>query len=265
MGDGRSDRRHEIDRSHRDDPGGVPPSTTTGPRGSLGSTIFSVLMGIVAPIVCLALQPVLLPGDRFLLPGLGFINAYRLFGYGVIGLEILALSVWIAFGDRLGVWCGPLSGVLFAGALFAGGLGLVLLPFSLIGLLAIIGVLGFVPLFTARVFYRNAVQGYRHAGKYLGGTRLRASTLLGAILVVGVPGAIQVGISLVVRSAIRGVVEGEPSAMNRLRAWSPFVNGDRLVRSYEAEQDPVRKERLATAYRDLTGEDVETRLAILND
>jgi hypothetical protein len=265
MGNEGSDRRFESDRSHCDDPGGVPLPTTTGLLGSSGTTIFSVLMGIIAPIVCLALQPVLLPGDRFVLPGLGFINAHRLFGYGVIGLEILALSAWLACGDRLGVWCGPLSGVLFAGALFAGGLGLVLLPFSLIGLLAIIGVLGFVPLFTARVFYRNGVLGYRHAGKYLGSTRLRASALLGAILVVGVPGAIQVGVSLVVRSAIRGVVEGEPSAMNRLRAWSAFVDRDRLVRAYEAEQDPVRKERLARAYKELTSDDVESRLSILND
>jgi hypothetical protein len=36
-----------------------------------------------------------------------------------------------------------------------------------------------------------------------------------------------------------------------------------LVWSYAAEQDAVRKQRLADAYRELTGEGVESRLARL--
>jgi hypothetical protein len=39
----------------------------------------------------------------------------------------------------------------------------------------------------------------------------------------------------------------------------------RLTVTFEAEQNSVRKERWATSYRDLTGEDVESRLSILND
>ena len=68
----------------------------------------------------------------------------------MIGVGIATLVLCLSLGSRLGSWgCGIASGVLLACSLFAGGLGLVLLPFSLIGLFALIGVLGFVPFLTA--------------------------------------------------------------------------------------------------------------------
>lgn len=53
--------------------------------------------------------------------------------------------------------------------------------------------------------------------------------------------------------------------MARLRALSPYADRDSLVWTYDAEHDAARKKRLATAYRDLTGEDVENRLSRLAD
>jgi hypothetical protein len=94
----------------------------------LRSPMFGFLAGIVAPIACLAVQPVLLPGEPLNLPGLWLIGTFWLFGYGVIGLEMLFLALRLAFGTHLGTWNGPVAGVLFVGALFAGGLGLVLPP-----------------------------------------------------------------------------------------------------------------------------------------
>jgi hypothetical protein len=233
-------------------------------RGILRSPTFAIIAGIIAPMVCLALQPVLLSGETFLLPGLRFINVFWLFGYGVIGLEMMALALRLAFGTRLGAWNGPVAGVLFAGALFAGSLGLVLLPFTLIGLFVIIGVLGFIPFLTAAVYYAHAVESYRQAREVAGGTRLLGSVLLGALLVIGVPGAVQARVSLTVRWAIRDVAAGDPTARARLRAWYRFAHRDRLVWAYGAERDPVRRRRLA-AYKELTGEDIESRLARIED
>ncbi len=130
--------------------------------GMLHSSTFSILAGIIGPIVCFALQPLLLRGDD-LVPPLRFINVFWLFGYGVIGLEMLVLALSLAVGTRLGAWNGLISGVLFAGALVAGGLGVVLLPFSLIGLLLIIGALGFAPFLTAAAYSAKAVEAYRQA------------------------------------------------------------------------------------------------------
>jgi hypothetical protein len=155
--------------------------------------------------------------------------------------------------------------VLFAGALFAGGLGVVLLPFSVIGLVAIIGLLGFVPFLTAVVYYVNAVEAYHHARKVARGQRRFGSALLGALLVIGVPGAVQALVSLAVQSAIRDLAAGKSAAMLTLRGWYRFAPRDSLVWSYAAERDPVRKQRLANAYKELNGEDVESRLARLED
>jgi hypothetical protein len=169
--------------------------------GILRSSTFSILAGIVAPIVCLALQPVLL----------------------------------------------------------------VLLPFSLIGLLVIIGVLGLVPFLTAAAYYAHAVQAYRQAREVAGEMWLLGSALLGALLVVGVPGAVPARVSLAVRWAIRDVAAGDPTALARLRTWYRFAHRDRLVWAYAAERDPVRWRRLAEAYKELTGEDVESKLTRIVD
>jgi hypothetical protein len=103
------------------------------------------------------------------------------------------LALWLWRGTRLGAWCGVVSGVLSACALFAGGLGLVLLPFSVIGLFVLIGALGFAPFLTATTFARNAIRASAHARAVLGEPGAWGSMVLGAAIVVGVPGAIQAG------------------------------------------------------------------------
>lgn len=184
----------------------------------------------------------------------------------MIGVGIATLVLWLSLGSRLGSWgCGVASGVLLACSLFAGGLGLVLLPFSLIGLMILIGALGLVPFLTATTFARNGIRAYIHARTMTGRRRAWRSMVLGEALVIGVPGVLQSVVSRAVRHAIADVARGDPSAMARLRAWSRYAPRDGLVWSYVAEADPVRKERLARAYHDLTGEDVQQRLRRLDD
>jgi hypothetical protein len=100
---------------------------------------------------------------------------------------------------------------------------------------------------------------------FAGGTRLLGSALLGEMPAIGVPGAVQARVSLAVRWAIRDVAAGDPTALVRLRAWYRFAHRDRLVWSYAAERDPVRRRRLADAHKEPTGEDVESRLARIVD
>ena len=229
------------------------------------STAFSVAFGVVAPIVCFTMKPVLLPGDGSEIPGLGFISTFWIFSYGVVGLGIASLTLWLCCGPRLGSWCGIVSGDLLACAIFAGGLWLVMLPFSVIGLLVIIGVLGFVPLLTAATFGDHGIRAFHLARRLLGERMAWSTMLLGAVLVIGVPGSLQTWVCLAVRDAISDVALGEPSGMARLRALYPYTDHDCLVWTYAAEHDPDRKKRLAMAYRDLTGKDVENRLSRLAD
>lgn len=232
---------------------------------TVDSPTLAISAGIIAPIICFSLQPILLPRDVDTVPGLRFINTFWLFGYGITGLEMLILSLRLAFRSRLGAWNGPVAGMLLAGALFAGGLGVVLLPFSLIGLFILIGILGFVPFLTAIVYAMSAIDAYRDARKVTGGARLIGSAFPGALLVIGVPSAAQAQVALALRSATRDVANGDPTALAKLRVWYRFGPADSLVWSYEAEHDPVRRQRLAKAYEELTGTDIESRRAALSD
>jgi hypothetical protein len=75
----------------------------------------------------------------------------------------------------------------------------------------------------------------------------------------------QARVSRVVRTAIRGINVGAPDATAGLRGLPPFVYRDRLVWAYQREQDPERRERLARAYAELCGEEIESRLLRLVD
>ncbi len=258
-----------------DDPEFAPPSDFQKPPSDAEANVdmtrtaffvaFSVIMGILGPIFCLAVQEVVIPGLQFELPGLRFMGLFVLFSYGVIGLEIVVLALWLVLADRLGTWCGFLSGIFFAGSLFAGVLGLVLLPYSLVGLLFGIGILGLVPLFTALVYYFHAARAYRQSRLLKGGARPWIAPLLGMALTFGVPGVIQVRGSLVVRSALREIVDGNPAGIARLRTWLPIVYRDRILNLYLAETEPVRRERLASAFKTLTDEDLESMAWRFND
>jgi hypothetical protein len=222
--------------------------------------ILSAFLGIVAPIFCIAVQFSLIPEMIYDLPGLSFLNTYPIFNYGVVALEILTLTTWLVLGPGVGRWGGLVAGVLLVGSLFAGLLGIVLLPFSLSGLMALIGVLGLVPLGTSFVFFRNGKTAFLLARNRTGYRPALLSLLLGAALVFCVPGVIEARVSGVVRKAIQGIIVGVPDATAGLRRWPPFLYRDRLVWAYQGEQDAVRRERLAKAYKELCGDDIESRL-----
>jgi len=221
---------------------------------------YDVAFGLALPVACFALEFVLLPALGWL-PGLVFFHRYRLFGYGVVALELATLAAWLGLGPRLGRWSAMAAGVLLAGSLFAGVLGLVLLPFAVLGLLAIgIGLLGFVPLFTSHVYYRNGRAAVRQAETRLGQRAVFEALLWGTILVYGIPALVQARITLTTRAALREVIEGDGlaarAAVGRLRPYRWVADFDPLRRACLRERERGRWERLARAYRDLTGRSV---------
>jgi hypothetical protein len=221
---------------------------------------YDVAFGLALPVACFALEFVLLPALGWL-PGLVFFHRYRLFGYGVVAFELVTLAAWLGLGSRLGRWGAMVAGVLLAGSLFAGVLGLVLLPFAIPGVLVFgIGLLGFVPLFTAHVYYSNGRAALRQAQSHLGHRAIVEAVAWGAFLVFGIPGLIQARISLTTRAALREVIEGDgptaQAAVERLKPYWWVADFDPLRRACDREHDRGRWDRLARAYRDLTGRDV---------
>jgi hypothetical protein len=126
-----------------------------GPLVTSRQTDFDWLFGLILPCVCFFFDPFIFREQG------GLLAAYRLPVYMVSSLAIMATVTWLLWGPKLG----PLN-TLFAGLFAISGavaalIGLILFPFSVIGMMALIGFLGFTPLFTSFVLFRNAVRAYR--------------------------------------------------------------------------------------------------------
>ncbi len=260
------------------------------PPVTRAQNVFDVLFGIVAPILCFVFDPGVLRPEGF---GLAFGPAlfadYAAFVYIASALEILLLAVWLFWGRHLRTATHLTGGMLMTGAILSGLIGLVLLPFTLMGLFFIIGVFGFVPFLTALVYLRNARSAFQlaakpldsdphasfgpsHQARGLGGFRNSlVATIVGGVLALGPPAALSVAASMFVSQAMDAVLSADERkadlAIDEIRYLQFFAQPelDRLVSAYGATSEPSRKEELKRRYLKLTGNDIEQRLRIVND
>jgi hypothetical protein len=152
--------------------------------------IFDVALGVIMPVLCLILDPVVF--RNLLSIGQTMLGSIRVFGYTSIALGIIALSLWLLLRNHLSWLNAFLAGILFYGAFFALLLGVLILPFSVIGLLALVGVLGFTPFFTSFAFLRNGVRAYRQATEHSEKNwPVGMSLILGVILIIVIPILVQ--------------------------------------------------------------------------
>ena len=159
------------------------------PNDTESQKIFDLIFGIVAPILCLILDPIIFkPGDPCFFDS--FLAPYSTFAYAAVGLGIAALLAWMA--ARRGVKSASpfFAGIFFTGFLFSLSIGIAILPLSLAGLVfAGLGLLGFIPFLTALVYFRNGVQAARDAreeARYLPAVRV-ALLILGVVFALGLP------------------------------------------------------------------------------
>jgi hypothetical protein len=194
-----------------------------------------------------------------------------LFAYGFIAVEIIALAVWLALGSRAAEWCGVLAGIMLAGALFSLVIGIVLLPFSLFGLIFLIGVLGFTPFLTAFIYLRNARRALKAARPQMPRVGFFVTLLFGATLAVGAPAFAHWRIGNLIQHSLMEVLDGDDAqadaAARRLRPvrWLAAGEIDQVVWAYRRATDSQRRERLARSYYEITGDDIEHRLSIIYD
>lgn len=228
----------------------VSPATTK-------QVVFDVLIGIVLPILCVVADPIVFRAV-FGAPVLG---SYRLFGYLTISMGIVTLAFWLV-RRRASAFLG---GMLLGYALFSFLLGIVLLPLSLIGLLLFIGIFGLSPFLTGFSFLRNGVRVLRMGDATT--VFARMLVICGLIASIAVPLAPQVAATQRLEESIARLKSGNPgetaTALTTLRMRGMFIDLDRLVWIYQKEEDPSVKQRLASAYEQLTGKDMKARLAEL--
>lgn len=228
--------------------------------------VFDALFGVVAPILCFMLDPIVF-SERF--SGTPLLEDYKLFAYMFSGLEMIALASWLSLGLRSRLLNGFIGGVLIAGGIFSAILGAVLAPYSLIGLMFLIGVLGFTPFVTAFVYFRNGSRAVLKSD--LEGYEPRPSmALLGLLLSLSGSLFLSRGLDEFMTNSVNDMIYGSEqqalAAAHRIRPLS-LVNEAkcrRLVDEFQQTSDSQRKDHLNKLYREATGEEIQYRIRFVD-
>jgi hypothetical protein len=117
---------------------------------------FDWIMGVFLPLVCFYFDPIVFAqwsGADAMLSG------YKVPAYITAFSAIMAHSAWLLWGERMGEFRYLVAFILYFAAASAIVIGAIIFPVSLLGILFIfVGLLGFTPFFTAKVYLRSANQ-----------------------------------------------------------------------------------------------------------
>jgi len=238
----------------------LPPTTRT-------QKIFDVLLGVVAPVLCFVFDPIVFKASF----GEALFPDYQSYAYMVSGVEILLLLIWLVCGRQLQPRTRLVGGMLVAGGLFSGLVGVIILPFTLLGLFLGIGIFGFIPFLTGLVYLRNGRSAFQLAHNHFAGRAWIGSVVAGCVLTLGAPAIVNLIASRFVSESMNAVLYANPQsadmAVDQIKYLRFFARPevDRLVSAYATENEPSRKEELKRRYMRLTGGDIEERLRILAD
>lgn len=219
-------------------------------------------VGVVLPLVLIVLDPAVFRATE-LGGGVAVLARMRPFAYVATGVSVAAMVAALVLPTCPVV----LNGVLGSGALFALVVGMAILPLSIIGTFAALGLglLGLAPFVIAFVYGTVFLEHYqqrRHSSRRLTGT------VVGAVFALAVPFLSQRIVIAAGTHAIDDAKSSDPtrrhSAVVRLKLLSPFLGYDFLVDAYSHESDSLRQSSLKSAYREVTGEDMQARLDIQN-
>jgi len=216
--------------------------------------------GVVMPPIMLLADPVVFQGSSVV--GRALLGQYRTACYLGIALAMLAM-VMVLKANRGKAF---VAGVMAAAAVFGSALGLAILPFSLIGIVVMgLGLLGLSPFLSAAVF-----AWWSRRSLHESGARHRLLQAAGgAVLFVGLIVGTQVTTNRLLQSSINDIASSRlrksRAATDRLARWQLFVDMDAFIAAWEQHPDPEAKQRLADAYKVITGEDLEQRASRLRD
>ncbi len=226
---------------------------------------FDWIFGVILPVICFVADPIVFKGAAF---GNAQFGTFKPFAYVLSFVSIMATSAWLIWGEKLKGFNIILAGLFAVCGLISLGIGIILFPLSLLGLIIIIGVLGFTPLFTSIVYIRNAVRAYKTAKPFLENKLLVNSFILSAILSFTFPAIL----NLKVKESLEAIKNGDVKTIQlntqRLKFIAPLINFDVLTEEFASEKNRFNNERrdaLAQAYQQLAGESIESRANHLTD
>jgi len=120
------------------------------------------MFGVIMPLVCFFFDPFVF--RDWSNDGPGLLGAYQVPVYAIACTSVMTMAAWLLWGDKLGQLRIPAAFVMLVGALTSSIIAAVLFPFSVVGLLFVIGILGFTPGFTAAIYWRSAFRVLRSLG-----------------------------------------------------------------------------------------------------
>lgn len=238
------------------------------PSVTKGQIVFDIIFGAVAPILCFVFDPIVFRGGMFEPP---LWPEYQVFAYLFSGLLIALLCLWLLSAPGFGFVRDLIGGALMSGVMFCLAIGIVLSPFSAMGLMLGIGIFGFTPFLTALVYLRNGYRALRtQRNRALDLSRV-LTLLIGLLLASAAPALLSVAIHQAVTKSISEIVQGDSEhalrAARRLMPLRFFAEADldQIVQAYIAESDPTKKQVLKNCYHEVTGGDIDERVNILQD
>jgi hypothetical protein len=194
------------------------------------------------------------------------LGGYKPFAYLLSYVSIMGLLAFLMFRGKLRWFNGVLSGLFFLGSAISLVVGIIILPLSLIGLIILVGALGFTPLFSAFVYYRNAVRAYKLAKGSMTVKYLRHSLALSAILSFSLPFFFNVKVKQEIDLMLSGDAQTIEAAGKRLAYVAPLVNVERLAKRYDGRGNTAElNQAIEKTYLSLTGEDVKEAKRRLSD
>lgn len=221
--------------------------------------------GIVLPILCVVLDPIVFKTST-ILPGIGapLLQEYVVFAYAEMLLCMSAFLYWLWSPQTASPF---LAGLFGSGALFSFCLGLFLLPFSLLGLLVLLGILGLSPFLSGFVFFRACLRVVKNCLSVLKPTKVALYASVGLLFALALPGSLQISVNAVTTPAIQRVLAGDADArtLRTLRWLSWAANLQPVMQAYQRETDEAKKATLSQSYEEITGMSIEHDLQLLID
>jgi hypothetical protein len=218
---------------------------------------FDAIFGVFLPVACFFFDPLVFR-DTF--DG-AMLGAYKPFAYLLSYVSVLGMIGFLLLGAKLKWFGAVLSGLFFLAAVISLAIGIVIFPYSLMGMVFLIGVLGFVPLVTSFVFLRNAVRAFESAGLSLERGVARHTAMLSLVLSFCLPYLANVQIANSLKEMVNDDAQTIRIVSARLRYAAPVIDFNTVKEAGRNTSllDGERKRALADAYHDLTGRNINGR------
>jgi hypothetical protein len=235
-------------------------------------SLFDVIFGILLPLFCFYFDFGLVRSSGELLhwqliqfSGLGP------WIYALSGLVILTLILWLAVENQINsIVRAGLSGVLFAGGIVSTAIGVMIsLPFIAFGAFFLVVLVGFVPFFTGFVYVRNGLRALGIFNFEVNRVPRIAIAVFSLFIAFGVPSVVQWKVSASINQSFAEIVDLNSASIDaplaRIKLFQLLIDPDPIIQQYQEESNTMRKERLGRVYKEIAGEDIERRIAIIRD